>query len=240
MHIHVPKPLHGWKAIFNEIFVIVIGILIALGLEQAIESIHQRNLGREAQAEIDEEMNTNIQRLLVNKDQQPCMDKRLDEIEDLLIQWGEGKEFEPPIWVGSPSAQILVEQRWQTNVSSGRISYEAPEVLAMQSDFYTALRGLNAAGLENLHVWARLRMLEMGSRRLTLAQRPMLLESLQDARLATFAVNDIATQLVAHAKNTAIDSSVSRIHIQGSACIPLRTSREQAETMLKSDAVLSQ
>jgi hypothetical protein len=51
-----------------------------------------------------------------------CMDKRLDEIEDLLVQWGDGKEFEPPIWIGWPPAQILPEQRWQANVNSGRVS----------------------------------------------------------------------------------------------------------------------
>jgi hypothetical protein len=68
MHIHVPRPLHGWKAFFSEILVIVIGILIALGLEQAIESIHHRKLGREAQAEITEEMNTNLQRLFMKWD----------------------------------------------------------------------------------------------------------------------------------------------------------------------------
>ena len=40
MHVHVPKPLHGWKAFFNEILVIVIGVLIALGLEQGVEWAH--------------------------------------------------------------------------------------------------------------------------------------------------------------------------------------------------------
>jgi hypothetical protein len=168
------------------------------------------------------------------------MSKRLDEIRDLLVQWGEGKEFESPIWVGSPPARILVEQRWQANVSSGRVSYESAGILAMQSDFYTALHGLNAAGIENLHAWSRLRMLELGSRRLTLAQRPMLLEALQDARLATFAVNDIARYLLARAKNTAQESGAGMLSIQNSACIPLRTSRGQAAAMLKSDADLPQ
>ena len=43
MHVHVPKPLHGWKAFFNEIFVIVIGVLIALGFEQVVEELHWRH-----------------------------------------------------------------------------------------------------------------------------------------------------------------------------------------------------
>jgi len=40
MHIHLPKPLHGWKEFTNEIFVIVVGVLIALGFEQVVEELH--------------------------------------------------------------------------------------------------------------------------------------------------------------------------------------------------------
>ncbi len=39
-HVHVPKPLHGWKAFCNEIAVIVIGVLIALALEALVEWAH--------------------------------------------------------------------------------------------------------------------------------------------------------------------------------------------------------
>jgi hypothetical protein len=35
MHIHKPKPLHGIREFLSEIGVIVVGVLIALGLEQA-------------------------------------------------------------------------------------------------------------------------------------------------------------------------------------------------------------
>jgi hypothetical protein len=40
MHIHKPKPLHGIREFLSEIGVIVAGVLIALGLEQAVESLH--------------------------------------------------------------------------------------------------------------------------------------------------------------------------------------------------------
>jgi len=34
MHLHVPRPIHGWKQFFNEIIVIAIGILIAFGVDK--------------------------------------------------------------------------------------------------------------------------------------------------------------------------------------------------------------
>jgi hypothetical protein len=48
MHVHLPKPLHGWRAFFGEVGIIVLGVLIALSAEQVVESIHDRYLARQA------------------------------------------------------------------------------------------------------------------------------------------------------------------------------------------------
>jgi hypothetical protein len=38
MHFHLPKPLHGWRELVGEVGIIVVGVLIALGAEQVVES----------------------------------------------------------------------------------------------------------------------------------------------------------------------------------------------------------
>jgi hypothetical protein len=43
MHFHLPKPLHGWRALVGEIGIIVVGVLIALSAEQLVQSIHERD-----------------------------------------------------------------------------------------------------------------------------------------------------------------------------------------------------
>jgi len=48
MHVHLPKPLHGWRAFIGEVGIIVLGVLIALAAEQAVEALHERYLAREA------------------------------------------------------------------------------------------------------------------------------------------------------------------------------------------------
>lgn len=42
MHVHLPKPLHGWREFAGEVGIVVIGVLLALGAEQAIEALHHR------------------------------------------------------------------------------------------------------------------------------------------------------------------------------------------------------
>lgn len=43
MHIHRPKPLHGGREVLLEIGIIVVGIVIAVGLEQTVEFFHHRD-----------------------------------------------------------------------------------------------------------------------------------------------------------------------------------------------------
>lgn len=42
MHFHLPKPLHGWRALAGEVGIIVVGVLIALAAEQFAEILHDR------------------------------------------------------------------------------------------------------------------------------------------------------------------------------------------------------
>jgi hypothetical protein len=43
MHIHLPKVPHGWRDVAKEIAIIVVGVLIALFLEQLVEAWHWRH-----------------------------------------------------------------------------------------------------------------------------------------------------------------------------------------------------
>ena len=37
MHIHLPKPVHGWREFGGEVGIIVLGVLLALAAEALIE-----------------------------------------------------------------------------------------------------------------------------------------------------------------------------------------------------------
>ncbi len=37
MHLHLPKPLHGWREFLGEVGIIVIGVPLALGAEKVVE-----------------------------------------------------------------------------------------------------------------------------------------------------------------------------------------------------------
>jgi hypothetical protein len=43
MHIHLPKPLHGWREFLGEVGIIFIGVMLAIGSEQTIVALHHRS-----------------------------------------------------------------------------------------------------------------------------------------------------------------------------------------------------
>src|ERR1700760_4800543 len=91
--VHKPKPTHGWKAYFKELSTVVLGILIALGLEQTVQAIHARGDASDAEAAIRAEIADNASRLSYRVSHQACMEKRLDEVAGLLAGWADGKEI---------------------------------------------------------------------------------------------------------------------------------------------------
>jgi hypothetical protein len=81
VHFHLPKPLHGWRELAQEIAVIVVGVLIALGAEQLVEAwtwrehvhVAERAMRVELLADDGPEL---YQRAAMH----PCVQRQLDRI----------------------------------------------------------------------------------------------------------------------------------------------------------------
>lgn len=81
MHVHPPKPLHGWKEFANEIFVIVVGVLIALGFEQVVEQLHWRHEVADARETLHAEVAQNLAMMKLTYDNVACQDANLAELQ---------------------------------------------------------------------------------------------------------------------------------------------------------------
>lgn len=81
MHVHLPKPLHGWRALVGEVGIIVVGVLIALAAEQIVEALHWRSEVAQLRAAMRTELSIDRARTETNLAQDACMLARLDAIE---------------------------------------------------------------------------------------------------------------------------------------------------------------
>src|SRR5947199_8105436 len=111
MHFHLPKPLHGWRAFAGEVGIIVIGVLIALGAEQVVETVHGNSQVGEFRGAVDDEMAYDLgsykQRLMLS----PCVKARLAELDRVIASYRAGRPMRMhglSHWPGSFSLRTSV------------------------------------------------------------------------------------------------------------------------------------
>ena len=95
------KPVRGWRAFAGEVGIIVLGVLIALGAEQVVETFNQRNQLSALRAAVDNEIAYGLGTYDARLAQQDCAKARLDELSRWLRGWRDGK---PQRLVGPISA----------------------------------------------------------------------------------------------------------------------------------------
>jgi len=84
MHVHLPKPLHGWREFAGEVGIIVLGVLIALAAEQVVEKVHERSEIGELQQALRSELADSRARWEDMRAEDACELKRLDALEAWL------------------------------------------------------------------------------------------------------------------------------------------------------------
>jgi hypothetical protein len=85
------KPIRGWRAFAGELGIIVLGVFIALGADQAVRTLNQRSEMRELRAAVDKEVALGIAVYDARLAQNDCVEARLDELARWLQGWREGK-----------------------------------------------------------------------------------------------------------------------------------------------------
>ena len=228
MDIHKPKAAHSWREFLTEIGTIICGILIALGLEQAVEALHQNHLRTEAREAIRGELGRNLDQFRRRAEVQSCVDARLLELEALLVRTPVGKSLPHPLWVGRPQVWTVIEGRWLAATSGARTSLLPPEEQGRLSELYSLGREFEVAENVEQIAWSHLRTLETLPE-LSVSTRDRLIEALHEARYANFRIKITMAQARDHA--AAMGLGVERSpYGEGSrsACIPLNTSREDA------------
>ena len=109
MHFHLPKPLHGWRALVGEVGIIVLGVIIALAFEQAAERIHWSQQVYAARAGIHREMTFDLAYFADRLRVAPCLDRDLAAAQQRIdTSAATGSTPSPAIAADSPGRLLLV------------------------------------------------------------------------------------------------------------------------------------
>jgi hypothetical protein len=84
MHFHLPKPLHGWRAFVGEVGIIVVGVLIALGAQQVVETIQDRDRVQHGEDSLKDNFKRFVQYTGEVEAASPCLTARAAELRALI------------------------------------------------------------------------------------------------------------------------------------------------------------
>lgn len=160
MEIHAPdKPIHSKKEFLFHMFTVVLGILIALGMEGIVEWGHHRALVREARANIASEIRKNKETVDVTI---PEIHKRQEEIKHIIDVMRLLEKDRNAFKHGSMSFNVvnhdLYSTAWQTATVSGAVTYMKYEELTRYTDVYQTQQAFTSLQEQALN-----RMIEMGA-----------------------------------------------------------------------------
>src|SRR6476661_10506557 len=113
MQVHLPKPLHGWRAFFGEVAIIVLGVLIALAAEQAVESWRWSREVHETRLAADTELAHNLAVFRYRLGQKECVERRLGDLDRWLQSWRDGKPLTLKAPITHPPAFGLHFNVWE-------------------------------------------------------------------------------------------------------------------------------
>lgn len=241
MDIHKPKPWRGWPEFLKEIGTIVIGVLIALAAEQAVEWLHHREQAAEARAAVRAEVAKNLAEIRIRLATQTCVERRLDEIGELLARTQEGVLSPQPAWVGQPAIVYMAAQRWQAAAGSGRVSLFDVGEQGRYATIYNQTTELAAQEEKEQVAWAQLRGLEDWRGPLGPAGRVSFLQALQQARYSLWSTRVTLALALEAGRSVGISpSGPSNVDaLPHSVCLPMNTPRAKALAML-TDATFGQ
>ena len=103
MHFHLPKPLHGWRELLGEVGVIVIGVLIALALEQAVEAWHWHNVVSEEREALRGEIGQLRAAMLGRLELESCFIGRLADVREIIRR----HDANEPLGISGPVGRPL-------------------------------------------------------------------------------------------------------------------------------------
>jgi hypothetical protein len=239
MDIHKPKPWRGLREFLKEIGTIVIGVLIALGAEQGVSGLHDRQLSREAREAVRGELDLDLASAHQRLPWQPCIDARLAFVEQAINAPDLGQPYRTIAYIGRPTMPTIYEQRWAAATAGGRTSLLSSDEQRDFARVYLQLTLVKGDEHDEIEAWARIRALEGVSHPSaeTLARAR---EALSEARTADYNVRRSVRGAEIYAaplgiKGDAALASIDKKRI-ASICLPTTTRREDVQR-LSHDAV---
>jgi len=118
MLFRLPRPLHGWREFFNEIVIVVIGVLLALGGAQLIDTLRSRSEIASFRETVNHELGRDLSIYQSMMASRPCVTRRTRELERFLTDARAGHHDPLARPIGRPFMQTFYFSAWDNKGSA--------------------------------------------------------------------------------------------------------------------------
>jgi hypothetical protein len=216
MDIHKPKAWHSLREFLKEYLIIVVGVLTALGAEQAVEWLHHRELVERGEGALRENFARFVEYAAANDVEARCMAERATELRVILDHAGTTRRLPRVGPIPQPYPLPWQIDTWEAMVASGA----APYLPQAQTVLYSRI-AMSAVDLYNVATgewaeWGALRSLSGPPRPFSEAEEAKARDTLARAVEQAGRVQFIAAHTVERIRKTqlldqkAVDDAVAR------------------------------
>jgi hypothetical protein len=118
MRFHLPRPLHGWREFAYEIIIVVVGVLLALGGAQFLDTVHSRSEVASFREAVDHELGRDLGIYQSMMPWRACVTRRTRELERFLADAGDGHHDPLARPIGRPFMQTFYFSAWDNKGSA--------------------------------------------------------------------------------------------------------------------------
>jgi len=152
---HKHKPIGNWREFAKEVGIIVIGVMIALGGEQAVEAIHHHYEVRDLEAALNQEVAFDLTSMKESVELVPCVNRRLDELEHWQRSFAQDRRLKLAGEIGTPATRILRTSVWRsaTGNAADLMPFDRRMTYALfydSVDFHAQIRSRADAAFDDL------------------------------------------------------------------------------------------
>ena len=222
MHVHLPKPMHGWRQFAGEVGVIVLGVLIAIAFEQIAEQIHWASEVRSARSGLKTEMLQPDRVFLYRVAAEPCIARRLNEINTLVER---AAKHAPVPRVGPVIPEIgnaLDDNIWETFRASQTLAHFGEKELGLLGIYYTQLGNIRQFMGEENRDWGVIKVLEGDPSRLGPVDIAGIRVAIQNARFDNSIIASIAADELGYSGSFGVARQRANSVRINEVCAPLR------------------
>lgn len=200
MHIHLPKAPHGLREAVREVGVIVVGIVIAILLEQGAEQLHWMHEVGLARTALHDEMRLADRTFTFRVSAEPCIARRLDVLETIIEKVARG---EPVPHLGQVMPDIgnaYNDNIWESHRAAQTLTHFGDRELQKLGLYYLQLSNVRTFGFDETRTLQTLRVLQGDPSRLGPADVAGLRVAIQQLRFDNTIISEIAADELAYAK----------------------------------------